>query len=353
MSHSHRATFTGSSGGKLSVDPLAGRAHAPNSAAAGTGLNSATVGQLASFVITAKDKEARVVTQGGDAWVVTIDNAGDQVRAAVADQQDGTYRVTFTPTRAGACTVSVALNNVTLKGSPFRFTVASASQQSSGSVVKSAPHSSSASGGASAEEVQAVKAQVAVKEKEVRDLQARIAALQNDLDTAQRSAEVANAARTEADGQVGKKDRELMSLRDQLSAKEAEVQARTREAREAREKEAQASQRAGGELQKERNRAWTMPSALRKTRANGRVREAQQRVATLEARVRELEARGPELAPAASAAPVCGACRQRPREAVMLPCQHMAACRSCAPRAETCPLCAARLVGYICTKPGA
>jgi hypothetical protein len=162
--------------------------------------------------------------------------------------------------------------------------------------------------------------------------------MQNDLDAAQRSADAANAARIEAEGQVGKKDRELMSLRDQLSAKEAEVQARIREAREAQE-----VQRGAGELQKERNRAVEDANE-----AAARAREAQARVVALEARVRELEARAPT-----EAAAVCGACRQRPREALMLPCQHVAACRSCAPRAETCPLCAARLVGYVCTKPGA
>ncbi|XP_061411500.1 putative E3 ubiquitin-protein ligase UNKL isoform X1 [Lethenteron reissneri] len=45
----------------------------------------------------------------------------------------------------------------------------------------------------------------------------------------------------------------------------------------------------------------------------------------------------------------CLACEERPRRAVLRPCQHYVLCEECAPRSLECPYCRTRILGYHCT----
>lgn len=71
-----------------------------------------------SFTIGARDAVARAVLVGGDVFAVTINGPGTTVPAAIVDQQNGSYVVTFAPTVEGTYTIAVTLSGVPVGLSP-------------------------------------------------------------------------------------------------------------------------------------------------------------------------------------------------------------------------------------------
>uniref|UniRef100_A0A6B2L2H7 Uncharacterized protein n=1 Tax=Arcella intermedia TaxID=1963864 RepID=A0A6B2L2H7_9EUKA len=72
-----------------------------------------------SFTIEARDKNGKPMGQGGDNFVVDIQGPTGPVEAAVVDNGDGTYTVTYAPKDAGAHDIAVTLDDVPIKGSTF------------------------------------------------------------------------------------------------------------------------------------------------------------------------------------------------------------------------------------------
>ena len=102
---------------------------AETTAAAGSGLERANPGEVASFTITARDAKNRARDLGGDTFVVQLKNElEDKVSADVQDKGDGNYLVTYTIPR-GAKRVdyklSVLLRGAHIQGSPFTVHMAS------------------------------------------------------------------------------------------------------------------------------------------------------------------------------------------------------------------------------------
>jgi hypothetical protein len=71
--------------------------------ASGAGLHAATARQFAVFNILAKDTEGTPVGRGGDSFNVSIRlvRGGEQVRARVIDNQDGSYTVGYKAVTSG------------------------------------------------------------------------------------------------------------------------------------------------------------------------------------------------------------------------------------------------------------
>ena len=102
---------------------------AETTTAAGSGLEHANPGEVASFTITARDAKNRARDLGGDTFEVQLKNElEDKVSADVQDKGDGNYLVTYTIPR-GAKRVdyelSVLLRGAPIQGSPFTVHMAS------------------------------------------------------------------------------------------------------------------------------------------------------------------------------------------------------------------------------------
>jgi hypothetical protein len=66
----------------------------------GDGLSTATVREVAEFSIIAHDANGKPRVTGGDSFFVAV-RGGSHVRARVRDNEDGSYRVTYTPSVSG------------------------------------------------------------------------------------------------------------------------------------------------------------------------------------------------------------------------------------------------------------
>ena len=102
---------------------------AETTTAAGSGIERANPGEVASFTITARDAKNRVRDLGGDTFVVQLKNEfEDKVTSDVQDKGDGNYLVTYTiPGSAKRVdyTLSVRLRSAHIQGSPFTVHMAS------------------------------------------------------------------------------------------------------------------------------------------------------------------------------------------------------------------------------------
>ena len=94
--------------------------------AAGSGLERANPGEMASFNITARDAQRLLRTVGGDTFAVELknesDKSEDKVTAEVQDRGHGNYLVTYTIPRGAKrvdYTLSVRLRGAHIQGSPF------------------------------------------------------------------------------------------------------------------------------------------------------------------------------------------------------------------------------------------
>ena len=102
---------------------------AETTTAAGSGIERANPGEVASFTITARDAKNRARDLGGDTFVVQLKNElEDKVSADVHDKGYGNYLVTYTiPGSAKRVdyTLSVRLRGAHIQGSPFTVHMAS------------------------------------------------------------------------------------------------------------------------------------------------------------------------------------------------------------------------------------
>ncbi|XP_027957927.1 tripartite motif-containing protein 45 isoform X1 [Eumetopias jubatus] len=92
----------------------------------GEDLHRAQEKQTASFTLLCKDAAGESMGRGGDGVQVAVipkDKKDSPVRALVHDNQDGTYRVSYTPEEPGVYTVLVCIKEQHVQGSPFTVTV--------------------------------------------------------------------------------------------------------------------------------------------------------------------------------------------------------------------------------------
>lgn len=84
--------------------------------------------QMASFLVQCYDGRGNPRNKGGDRIVVTVQAADDSslhiksekcFQAQVIDRQNGCYSVTYTPINSGEHLITVFINGMVLKGSPF------------------------------------------------------------------------------------------------------------------------------------------------------------------------------------------------------------------------------------------
>jgi hypothetical protein len=84
--------------------------------------------QMASFLVQCYDGRGNPRNKGGDRIVVTVQSADDSslhiksekcFQAQVVDRQNGCYSVTYTPINSGEHLITVFINGMVLKGSPF------------------------------------------------------------------------------------------------------------------------------------------------------------------------------------------------------------------------------------------
>ena len=109
-------------GVKPKLDPEeeeAARDEAIKHQAYGPGLFEATRGVTAFFTIQAYDDYDNPKTYGGEEFKVSFENDELHFDISPVDNEDGTYTVTFCPTRVGDFTLSISLNDFDIYGSPF------------------------------------------------------------------------------------------------------------------------------------------------------------------------------------------------------------------------------------------
>ena len=84
--------------------------------------------QMASFLVQCYDGRGDPRTRGGDRVIVTVQSTDDSAapvktersyQAQVIDRQNGCYTVTYTPTTCGEHLITVFINGMIVKGSPF------------------------------------------------------------------------------------------------------------------------------------------------------------------------------------------------------------------------------------------
>ena len=99
-------------------------ASASSSTAAGPGLEAAVAGSTCSFTVLVKDENDKQRPVGGDIVVARlIDRVSNRIAAEghVVDNTDGSYYVSYVPTRCGAeLSLRVTVHGTRLRGSPFR-----------------------------------------------------------------------------------------------------------------------------------------------------------------------------------------------------------------------------------------
>jgi len=107
-----------------------------NTDATATSVDTKPFGLLAkghpcSFVITAMATGGAAIRKGGDPFKVSVKGAG-KVKAAVTDNANGTYTVTFTPPVEGGYQIKVQLRRKHVAKSPYSVTAAKAAQPAGG-----------------------------------------------------------------------------------------------------------------------------------------------------------------------------------------------------------------------------
>jgi hypothetical protein len=95
----------------------------------GGGLSSGTAGIASTFTIRARDANDNLRGVGGDSFSVSVFNSVAQfvVQGVVEDNNDGTYKVTYTPLKSRAVSIHVLLNGNHVGKSPYSATIADGS----------------------------------------------------------------------------------------------------------------------------------------------------------------------------------------------------------------------------------
>eukprot|EP01087_Luapelamoeba_hula_P017398 TRINITY_DN547_c0_g1_i1.p1 TRINITY_DN547_c0_g1~~TRINITY_DN547_c0_g1_i1.p1 ORF type:complete len:2178 (+),score=469.78 TRINITY_DN547_c0_g1_i1:249-6782(+) len=112
------------------VDVAAGAVKPSKSEAEGPGLEKATSGEPAQFVVRLKDEQGNVLRDTKDAVVeATLHVKGGEsgesgdVKATITPSDDGTFKGEYVPKKAGQFPLSVTVNGHDVKGSKFNVTV--------------------------------------------------------------------------------------------------------------------------------------------------------------------------------------------------------------------------------------
>ena len=95
---------------------------ANTTSAFGVGIENASPGQDASFIITARDRQGTERTVGGDLFEVELQGeGGEKVEVKLVDRRDGTYSATYTPPAdiKGDLQLSILLHGTHIQGSPY------------------------------------------------------------------------------------------------------------------------------------------------------------------------------------------------------------------------------------------
>eukprot|EP00824_Muranothrix_gubernata_P009242 TRINITY_DN217_c0_g1_i1.p1 TRINITY_DN217_c0_g1~~TRINITY_DN217_c0_g1_i1.p1 ORF type:complete len:2666 (-),score=582.17 TRINITY_DN217_c0_g1_i1:103-7398(-) len=92
---------------------------ATQSVAQGATLHHAVAGENSVFIIETKNRDGLRRLRGGDKFVILVDGPEEINDAIVADNEDGTYTVAYTITKAGAYTVTVTLEGTPIQNSGF------------------------------------------------------------------------------------------------------------------------------------------------------------------------------------------------------------------------------------------
>jgi len=99
----------------IKAAPNAGKTYAE-----GSGLDGAWLNEEAVFTIHAIDEDGNPRRDGGDIFNVKVKGpGGDDGGVQVADNGDGTYTVTYTPTQVGDYNIDVVFEGQHIKGAPF------------------------------------------------------------------------------------------------------------------------------------------------------------------------------------------------------------------------------------------
>jgi len=91
---------------------------AKNSKAVQVPKGMVTVGELASFVIQARNTNDLNIKSGGDDFKVKCDGPGQLPDLSVRDQNNGQYLVSFTPTETGIYKFEISINDELIGNSP-------------------------------------------------------------------------------------------------------------------------------------------------------------------------------------------------------------------------------------------
>ena len=89
----------------------------------GAGIETASPGQDASFIITARDFQGTERTVGGDLFEVELQGEkGEKVEVKLVDRRDGTYsgRYTLPVNFKGELQLSILFRGIHIQGSPYR-----------------------------------------------------------------------------------------------------------------------------------------------------------------------------------------------------------------------------------------
>ncbi|XP_075710852.1 E3 ubiquitin-protein ligase TRIM45 [Rhinoderma darwinii] len=100
----------------------------------GQGLQSVHPGKLCSFTLTCNAKSGdQLEHKGAPPRVIILHKeSGRSLQAAIQDNQDGTYHISYTPTEPGQLSISVCIKGRHIRGSPFTVTVRGTSRRHCG-----------------------------------------------------------------------------------------------------------------------------------------------------------------------------------------------------------------------------
>ena len=111
-----RQAMTGS---PWTVNVMAGFLTAANCLIDGKGMREATAGDLATFVISARDQYSNPLTYGGFSFVVVTHDAKTRRRQSCTDMDTGKFDCTYRTTSIGELMLYVTHSSLHVKGSPF------------------------------------------------------------------------------------------------------------------------------------------------------------------------------------------------------------------------------------------
>ena len=86
-------------------------------------LSDGAAGTATEVVVQARDGSGYALSSGGATVVMTVSGANAAGPVAAADEGDGTYTASYTPTAAGTDRIAITMDGTPISGSPFTDTV--------------------------------------------------------------------------------------------------------------------------------------------------------------------------------------------------------------------------------------